>query len=32
MVHGVNDRFMAAFRDRLTVYPDINSQAEHQHR
>jgi general secretion pathway protein K len=24
-VHGVNDRFMAAFRDRLTVYPDINS-------
>jgi general secretion pathway protein K len=24
MVHGVNDRFMAAFRDRLTVYPDIN--------
>lgn len=21
-VHGVNDRFMAAFRDRLTVYPD----------
>jgi general secretion pathway protein K len=26
MVHGVNDRFMAAFRDRLTVYPDINSR------
>lgn len=26
MVHGVNDRFMAAFRDRLTVYPDINSK------
>ncbi|QRK13867.1 general secretion pathway protein GspK [Archangium violaceum] len=25
-VHGVNDRFMAAFRDRLTVYPDINSK------
>ncbi|SET57106.1 general secretion pathway protein GspK [Stigmatella erecta] len=25
-VHGVNDRFMAAFRDRLTVYPDINSR------
>lgn len=24
MVHGVNDRIMAAFRDRLTVYPDIN--------
>ena len=26
MVHGVNDRFMAAFRDKLTVYPDINSR------
>jgi len=26
MVHGVNDRFMAAFRDRFTVYPDINSR------
>lgn len=25
-VHGVNDRFMAAFRDKLTVYPDINSR------
>jgi general secretion pathway protein K len=25
-VHGVNDRFMAAFRDRLTVYPDLNSR------
>ncbi|MFE8596783.1 type II secretion system minor pseudopilin [Archangium violaceum] len=25
-VHGVNDRFMAAFRDRLTVYPDVNSK------
>ncbi|RKH16649.1 general secretion pathway protein GspK [Corallococcus praedator] len=25
-IHGVNDRFMAAFRDRLTVYPDINSK------
>ncbi|RKH41049.1 general secretion pathway protein GspK [Corallococcus sicarius] len=25
-LHGVNDRFMAAFRDRLTVYPDINSK------
>jgi general secretion pathway protein K len=24
MVHGVNDKFMAAFRDRFTVYPDIN--------
>ncbi len=23
-VHGVNDRFMAAFKDRLTVYPDHN--------
>ncbi len=26
MVHGVNDRFMAAFGDRFTVYPDINSR------
>ena len=26
LVHGVNDRFMSAFRDRLTVYPDINSR------
>jgi general secretion pathway protein K len=26
LVHGVNDRFMAAFRDRLTVYPNINSR------
>lgn len=26
MVHGVNDRFMAAFRDKLTVYPDVNSK------
>jgi general secretion pathway protein K len=25
MVHGWNDRMMAAFRDRLTVYPDINT-------
>jgi general secretion pathway protein K len=25
-VHGVNDRFMAAFRDRFTVYPDLNSK------
>lgn len=25
-VHGVNDKFMAAFRDRLTVYPDLNSK------
>lgn len=23
-IHGVNDRFMAAFGDRLTVYPDVN--------
>ncbi|WP_002639002.1 general secretion pathway protein GspK [Myxococcus hansupus] len=23
-VHGINDQFMSAFRDRLTVYPDIN--------
>lgn len=26
LVHGVNDRFAAAFRDRLTVYPDINAR------
>jgi general secretion pathway protein K len=26
MVHGVHDRFMAAFKDKLTVYPDINSK------
>lgn len=25
-VRGVNDRFMAAFGDRLTVWPDINSK------
>lgn len=25
-VYGVNDAFMAAFGDRLTVYPDINSK------
>ncbi len=25
-IHGVSDRFMAAFRDRLTVYPDVNSK------
>jgi general secretion pathway protein K len=24
-VHGIGDRFMAAFGDRLTVYPDVNS-------
>lgn len=26
MVHGVNDQIMAAFGDKLTVYPDINSR------
>ena len=26
MVHGVNDRFMAAFGDKLTVFPDQNSK------
>lgn len=26
LIHGVNDRFLAAFRDRLTVYPDMNSK------
>ncbi|HZX96796.1 MAG TPA: type II secretion system minor pseudopilin GspK [Myxococcales bacterium] len=26
MVRGVNDRFMAAFGDRLTVWPNINSK------
>jgi general secretion pathway protein K len=25
-VRGINDRFMAAFGDRLTVWPDINSK------
>lgn len=25
-VYGVTDMFMAAFRDRLTVYPDVNSR------
>ena len=25
MVRGVNDRFMAAFGDRLTVWPDLNA-------
>jgi general secretion pathway protein K len=25
-VHGVTDMFMAAFKDRLTVYPDVNSR------
>jgi len=26
MVHGVDDRFMALFKERLTVFPDINSR------
>ncbi len=26
MVHGVTDRFMAAFGNRLTVYPDVNAK------
>ena len=26
MVHGINDQIMAAFRDRFTVYPDINAR------
>jgi general secretion pathway protein K len=26
MVHGVSDRFMAAFGSRLTVYPDVNAK------
>jgi len=26
MIHGVNDRFMAAFGDKLTVFPDQNSK------
>ncbi|MEW6434051.1 MAG: type II secretion system minor pseudopilin GspK [Myxococcota bacterium] len=26
LIHGVNDRFMAAFKDKLTVYPDVNSR------
>jgi general secretion pathway protein K len=25
-VHGVGDRFMAAFGDRVTVYPDVNAR------
>ncbi len=25
MVHGINDKVMAAFKDRFTVYPDINT-------
>jgi general secretion pathway protein K len=26
LVHGINDRFMAAFKDKLTVYADVNSR------
>lgn len=26
LVHGVNDRFMAAFKDKFTVYPDMNAR------
>ncbi len=26
LVHGINDKLMAAFKDRLTVYPDVNSR------
>ncbi|MEW5740067.1 MAG: type II secretion system minor pseudopilin GspK [Myxococcota bacterium] len=26
LVHGVNDRFMAAFKEKLTIYPDPNSK------
>jgi general secretion pathway protein K len=26
MVHGVNDRFMAAFKEKFTVYPNVNSR------
>jgi general secretion pathway protein K len=26
MVHGINDRFMAAFGNKLTVYPDVNAR------
>jgi len=26
MVHGIDDRFMTLFKDRLTVFPDINSR------
>jgi general secretion pathway protein K len=25
-VNGIGDRFMAAFRDRITVYPDVNAR------
>ncbi len=26
MVYGINDAFMAAFKDRLTVWPDVNGK------
>lgn len=26
LVHGVNDRVMAAFKDKFTVYPDMNAR------
>ena len=26
LVHGVNDRFMAAFKEKFTVYPDMNAR------
>lgn len=26
MIHGINDRFMAAFGEKLTVFPDLNSK------
>lgn len=26
LVHGVNDEFMAAFKDRLTVFPSVNAR------
>ena len=26
MVHGIDDRFMTLFKERLTVFPDINSR------
>jgi general secretion pathway protein K len=26
LAHGVSDRWMAAFRDRVTVYPDVNAK------
>jgi general secretion pathway protein K len=26
LIHGVNDRIMAAFKDKFTVYPDMNAR------